>query len=48
VKEDFTGARPATVEPKLGKKKLKKLKKEEREKTKGGEEACSVSFSVDG
>ena len=35
VKEDFSGAQPATLEPKPGKKKLKKLKKEERDKTKG-------------
>jgi hypothetical protein len=35
VKEDYSGALTATVEPKPGKKKLKKIKREEREKTKG-------------
>jgi hypothetical protein len=35
VKEDYSGAQAATVESKPGKKKLKKMKKEEREKTKG-------------
>jgi hypothetical protein len=35
VKEDYSGAQAATVESKPGKKKLKKIKKEEREKTKG-------------
>merc|ERR1719309_303993 len=33
--EDFSGAAPAIITEKLGKKKLKKLKREEREKTKG-------------
>ncbi len=35
MKEDYSGAQAATVESKPGKKKLKKIKKEEREKTKG-------------
>merc|ERR1712002_345264 len=35
IAEDFSGATPAVISEKLGKKKLKKLKKEEREKTKG-------------
>ncbi len=35
MKEDYSGAQAATVETKPGKKKLKKIKKEEREKTKG-------------
>jgi len=33
--EDYSGAAPAIIQEKIGKKKLKKIKKEEREKTKG-------------
>jgi len=33
--EDYSGAAPAIIREKIGKKKLKKIKKEEREKTKG-------------
>merc|ERR1712098_283255 len=35
IEEDYSGAAPAVIQEKIGKKKAKKLRKEEREKTKG-------------
>jgi len=35
IEEDYSGAAPAVIKEKIGKKKAKKLRKEEREKTKG-------------